>query len=516
MNANSRNRCRPAMVRIAALITLFLPVSCHHCNAFRSPSERPGNGLTAPRLTNNPTMDIIATNRRPLLSFFNAKGGVGERSYEIQLDTADAFNSKNLIRYSNIPETTPYITERLVDENDLLIDDTRYYWRARAVDSAGTVGSWAKSRFFVDTKADGEFMKLVRIPVKSVEVSSGGDLKNITDVDDPGQVTFWQSTPPGAPTQWIRFDLGGETEVSRIWMLSNTDGTGDGWLKDFAWQASDDAAQWTDIEGAAVTGNDTYRNIIDFAPVKTRYLRLFIRDWHGYAPQINAIILYSPGMPPVPAAPDGDYVLIVGNQMNGATFTELAGRVEQLGLGLKTLTVPCHQVSLAMLGQLANKPVAIILSGNNADYPNMPMFEFNGEYEIIRESDIPILGICCGHQQLAMAYGFTYARSMGYPDISGMEPPRARQEIRILKNDPIFEGIPDPFIGAEIHGWAIGRLPDGFQALAESEYIQAVKGTSRMIYGEQFHSEIRVPYNQARPYLANFLRMAKTRKHEAL
>ncbi|MDD5155509.1 MAG: discoidin domain-containing protein [Candidatus Omnitrophica bacterium] len=328
-------------------------------------------------------------------------------------------------------------------------------------------------------------------------------------MDDPGQVSFWQSTPPGAPAQWVKFDLGKETQIARIWMLSNTDATGDGWLKDFVWQSSADGQEWRDIKGAAINNNDTYRNIIDIAPVKSRYVRLLIKDWWGYAPQINAIILYSPGMPKVPDPPGGDYVLIVGNQMNGFTFTELARKVESLGLGLKTLTVPNYEVSLSMLGQLKNKPVAIILSGNNADYPNMPMFEFNGEYEIIRKSDIPILGICCGHQQLAMAYGFTYARSMGWPDISSMEKSKARQEIKIISKDPVFKGIPDPFVAAEIHGWAIGYLPEGFQVLAQSDYIQAVKNTSRLIYGEQFHAEIQVPYNQAGPYLVNFLKMAR-------
>jgi GMP synthase-like glutamine amidotransferase len=292
-------------------------------------------------------------------------------------------------------------------------------------------------------------------------------------------------------------------------MLSNTDGTRDGWLKDFVWQASSDADIWEEIKGAAVENNDTYRNIIDIDPVKTQYLRLLIKDWEGYAPQINAVIFYSSGMPAVPDAPEGDYVLIIGNQMNGFTFTELAKAVEGLGLGLKTLTVPCHEVSLEMIEKLKNKPIAIILSGNNADYPNMPMFEFNGEYEIIRYSNIPILGICCGHQQLAMAYGFTYARSMGWSDISSMEKPQMRQKIKILKADPIFKGIPDPFEGAEIHGWSIGYLPEGFQVIASSDYIQAVKNTSRLIYGEQFHAEIEVSYNQAKPYLFNFLKMAK-------
>jgi len=511
MKIGLRRKIRITLIYLAGFLSLFFLVSCGHLNISKASSLRPVCSLTAPGLTNNPTWDIIATNRQPLLSFFNAKGGIGQRTYIIQLDTAETFNSNNFIQYTKVPEASKYISAKLVDKNNLLLDNTRYYWRVRAVDSAGNLGPWGRSRFYVNTKSDDEFMGLVRIPVKGVEVPSGDNLKNISDIDDPGQVSFWQSTPPGEPAQWVKFDLGQETQVSRIWMLSNTDGTGDGWLKDFVWQASDDADKWVDIEGATIRNNDTYRNIIDITPVKTRYLRLFIKDWHGYAPQINAIILYSPGMPPVPDAPEGDYVLIVGNQMNGFTFTELAREVESLGLGLKTLTVPCHEVSLAMLERLKNKPVAIILSGNNADYPNMPMFEFNGEYEIIRRSDIPILGICCGHQQLAMAYGFTYANSMGWPDISSMEKPQARQKIKIIKNDPIFRDIPDLFEGAEIHGWSIGYLPEGFEVIAQSEYIQAVRNTSRFIYGEQFHAEIRVVYNQAKPYLFNFLKMAKER-----
>ena len=427
------------------------------------------------------------------------------------MDTSETFNSNNFIQYANIPEGSKYITDKLVDKDNLLADNTRYYWRVRAVDSSGHMGPWAKSRFYVNTKFDDKFMNLTRIPVKSVEVSSGSNPKNITDIDDPGQVTFWQSTPPGNSTQWIKFDLGKEVEIARIWMLSNTDGTGDGWLKDFVWQSSADGKAWIDIKGAAVNNNDTYRNIIDITPFKSRYVRLLIKNWWGYAPQVNAIILYSPGMPKIPDSPKGDYVLIVGNQMNGFTFTELARKIESLGLGLKTLTVPNHEVSLSMLQQLKNKPVAIILSGNNADYPNMPMFEFNGEYEIIRQSDIPILGICCGHQQLAMAYGFTYARSMGWPDISSMEKSKVRQKIRIIKKDPVFKGIPEPFVAAEIHGWAIGNIPEDFEVLARSDYIQAVKNISRLIYGEQFHAEIQVPYNQAGPYLVNFLKMAKKR-----
>lgn len=486
----------------------------------------PPQPLTAPKLTNNPSLDIIATNRRPLLSFFNAKGGYGARTYTIQLDTVSTFDSENIIEYKEVPEENQYISSKLVDEKDALKDGSRYYWRVRAVDSSGRQGPWAQSRFYIDTKADDAFMKLVRIPVKDLEVSGSFNKKNIIDLDDPGQVSFWQSTPPGSDIQWVKFDLGKNWEVSRIWILSNPKGP-NGWLKNFIWQMSSDGENWTDIMGTEVKNNNTFRNIIDFPAVTARYLRLMINEWHGYAPQINAITLYSPGMPPVPTPPEGNYVLIVGNQMNGFTFTKLADFVEGLDLGLKTLVVPHYEVSLDMVEKLPNKPVAIILSGNDANYPNLPMFEYNGEYELIRGSDIPILGICCGHQQLVMAYGYTYARSMGWTDITALDSPREMTKIKIIKDDPIFEGIPNPFVGTEIHGWADaesshgwGVVTDEYELLAASTYTQAIKSKTKMIYGEQFHAEIKVPYNQGTPYLVNFLKLAMEKtgaiKHEII
>ena len=470
--------------------------------------------IAAPKLTNNPTWDVIVTSTQPLLSFFNSTGGEGKRRYIIQIDRTKDFSSKELIEYGNVVETNQYITEKrdithkLLEEKDALKDETRYYWRVRAVDQNGKKSPWAVSRFYLDTKADDSFMDMVRIQPEGVEVSSGENPKNIIDLDDPGQSTFWQSTPPGDNTQWVKFDLGKVKEVARIWMLS-TPNSPDGWLKDFVWQKSKNGKRWRNIKDSEIKGNDTYRNIIDIKPVKTRYIRLLIKDWYGYAAQINAVTLYAPGQPKVPEVPKKRrYVLLVGNQENGFTFSELANFVETCGLGLKTVTVPHYEVSLDMLNKLERKPIAIILSGNNANYPNLPMFEYNGEYEIIRSSEIPILGICCGHQQLAMAYGYTYARSMGWDDISSMETAKTRAEIKQVKDDPIFRGMKSPFTAVEIHGWAVAVIPEEFELIAESTYVQAIKNKSKMIYGEQFHGEIKAPYNEGRKYLVNFLKMA--------
>jgi anthranilate/para-aminobenzoate synthase component II len=222
--------------------------------------------------------------------------------------------------------------------------------------------------------------------------------------------------------------------------------------------------------------------------------------------------LYTEGKPQVPEVPDEKYVLIIGNEHNGFTFTDLAKKIESLEFNLKTVTVPYFEASLEMVNSLKNKPVAIVLSGNNADYPNLPMFEHNGEFEIIRKSEIPILGICAGHQFLGMAYGYTRARSMGWSDISAMEPVRKMTKIDILKDDPLFSGVKDFFIGPEIHSWAVAEPFEEFIIIAKSSYVQAQKSTKRLVYGIQFHAEINENYNEGKKILSNFFKLALERK----
>jgi len=490
---------------VFALVCVLIFVSILY---FHSLSE---HELNPPELKNNPSWDVIMTELTPLLSFTNAKGGSKKRHYEVEIDTSKNFNSANKIIFSGVAEGDEFVTEVKISEEKQLKDKTQYWWRARTLGSTGAKSDWAISRFFVDIASDDHFMNLVRAKVKNVEVSAGYNSKNIVDYDDPGLVTFWQSPPPEGYDHWVKFDLGESTTISRIWILSNpTDA--DGWLKDFVLEASDDGKKWREIPETRRKNNDTFRNIIDFPPTRARYYRLKIYEFIGYAAQINEVILYSPGTPPVPKAPEEDYILIIGNEHNGFTFTDLAKFIEEIKPGLKTITVPYFEASLEMIKKLKTKPLAIILSGNNADYPNLPMFEHNGEFEIIRESDIPILGICAGHQFLAMAYGYSRARSMGWSDISAIAPEARRTKIKVLQGDPIFAGMPDEFVAPEIHGWAVAEPAGEFEVIAKSTYVQAQKSKKRLIYGAQFHFEIKVSYNQAALFVENFLKLAAGEK----
>lgn len=217
-------------------------------------------------------------------------------------------------------------------------------------------------------------------------------------------------------------------------------------------------------------------------------------------------------------------MLIIGNQINGFTYTQLEKFVEEKGY--KAVTIPHQDMSLNVLRGLKHRPMAIIFSGNNADWQYLPLFEFYGEFEIIRSVyDIPMMGICAGHEFYAMAYGMSFAHWRGWFDNTmfrltiGQTPEKVRIMPQYI-DDPIYEGLPNPFRAVEIHSWAISPLflqderYKEFHATAETSYIQALKSARRPAYSEQFHGAVVNDYNQSGIYLSNFLKIAKAYKNK--
>jgi len=64
--------------------------------------------------------------------------------------------------------------------------------------------------------------------------------------------------------------------------------------------------------------------------------------------------------------------------------------------------------------------------------------------------------------------------------------------LKILKQDVLFEGVPEKSIVWESHNDEVTRLPSVFEILAESENckIQAMKHRDKPFYGLQFHPEV--------------------------
>ena len=507
-----------ARILLTALVVLFMVYGCD-----QKEKSNVSEVIPPPTLNNNPQLDMILTNERPVLSVGNPQDMQVPYTVDYELSTDPEFPEGNTLAYSGIGQENKSISEFQVKSGDELEDGT-YYWRARTVTTDGKTSNWVKTRFYLDVANSRTFSGFLRAPVKDISVSSGQDPKNIIDWNDQGQITYWNSTPTaGEPFSWVILDMGKRTPVTRFWMLSTRSTTlAAGWLTHFVWQGSNDGKRWTDIDGTEVTNNDTYRNIIDFTPVNTRYYRLVIYSQNALQAQLNTIIPYTEGEPLVPSVPKGKYVLLVGNQMNGYTYTDLAKFVETHGY--QSVTIPHYELSLEVLRNLKTKPMAIIFSGNNADWQYLPMFEYYGEFEIYRDvNDIPMMGICAGNEFYAMAYGMSFAHWMGWFDdtmfrLTEGQTPAGIDIVSEFVDDPIFEGVPNPFRAVEIHSWAISPISakfmederySEFQVTSNSSYIQTLKSSERPAYSEQFHGGVINDYNQGNIYLSNFLKIAE-------
>ena len=124
--------------------------------------------------------------------------------------------------------------------------------------------------------------------------------------------------------------------------------------------------------------------------------------------------------------------------------------------------------------------------------------------DVIRRfaGQIPILGICLGHQAIAEAFG-------GYVGHAPKLMHGKASEVTIDTASPIFNGLPSKISAARYHS-LIAReenLPNCLQVIARADQneIMAVKHKEFPVYGLQFHPES-VLTGQGKTMLYNFLK----------
>lgn len=108
--------------------------------------------------------------------------------------------------------------------------------------------------------------------------------------------------------------------------------------------------------------------------------------------------------------------------------------------------------------------------------------------EVIKNfgDDIPVLGICLGHQAIAAAFGGKVIRASQI--FHGKS-----SEIQVKGND-IFEGISRKLEVMRYHSLVVDRssLPKELEIIADTvndNVIMAIKHKTKKIYGLQFHPE---------------------------
>lgn len=107
--------------------------------------------------------------------------------------------------------------------------------------------------------------------------------------------------------------------------------------------------------------------------------------------------------------------------------------------------------------------------------------------DVVRKiHDIPILGVCLGHQAVCRAFGasVTYAGRLMHG---------RQSEVRLDTDCPLFAGCPESVPAARYHSLAAdaATLPPELKvtALADDGEIMAVQHRKYPIYGVQFHPE---------------------------
>ena len=121
--------------------------------------------------------------------------------------------------------------------------------------------------------------------------------------------------------------------------------------------------------------------------------------------------------------------------------------------------------------------------------------------------DLPIFGVCLGHQAMGQAFGGDVIRAKQL--MHGKTSPIHHEGLSV------FTGLPSPFTGTRYHSLAVRRetLPDALQVTAWTEdgEIMGLMHRTRPIHGVQFHPES-IATEHGHAMLATFLDLANVRR----
>jgi anthranilate synthase component II len=175
--------------------------------------------------------------------------------------------------------------------------------------------------------------------------------------------------------------------------------------------------------------------------------------------------------------------------------------VQYLGeLGAELLVKRNDDIGVEEIRSLA--PSAIVISPG----PGVPG-DAGVSIDAIREfgPNIPILGVCLGHQAIAEAYGGKVVRA---PKLMHGKTSRI-----VHASSDLFEGISSPLEVMRYHSLTVeaATLPPDIEVLARGDQdaneIHAMRHRSHPVWGVQFHPES-IMTQSGKNILANFLRLA--------
>jgi GMP synthase-like glutamine amidotransferase len=189
----------------------------------------------------------------------------------------------------------------------------------------------------------------------------------------------------------------------------------------------------------------------------------------------------------------------------GMAIENIVNNISRLVKEPETLVAHVSEVASAA-AEFA--PDAIVLSGTLRDFDYYHQSILDDFAGFIRETKIPVLAICGGHQLVGLGFGarvVTLDKLEQHEQRAGRPLEYQYRYVRITDyEDPIFTNIavcetPKDARGSHIlhvwqnHGLQLDRVPEGFKLLATSylcrNQMMVKRSDGQLIYTVQFHLE---------------------------
>lgn len=203
-------------------------------------------------------------------------------------------------------------------------------------------------------------------------------------------------------------------------------------------------------------------------------------------------------------------IYLVDNTIDGQGTSprELRAVLSRLRPEAKILTEPFSAVSPDRVRDLS--PSHIILSGQSHPWVDYPAESLRGVFDVIHQASQPIMGVCGGHQQIALAYGAPVGlmeRLEPGEGYDGAKRERGYYEVKTT-GAGVFEDLPERITVWHSHCDEVKQLPPAFERTASNKTckIQAMQHENRPLFGVQFHPELfSVEFPAGRRVIENFL-----------
>ena len=194
-------------------------------------------------------------------------------------------------------------------------------------------------------------------------------------------------------------------------------------------------------------------------------------------------------------------IYLVDNTLdgNGPSPREIAATLGRIAPDVPVVVEHHARVTRARVDQLG--PSHIILSGQSHPWTMYSPDSLAGVYDVIRSAKQPVLGVCGGHQQIALCHGAAVGLIRRIAPGEGYEGAfRERGFVDVdVRVDGLFAGLPGRIAVWASHCDEVKDLPPGFELVASNPTspIQAMRHESRPVFGVQFHPEL---FDDAHPH----------------